>query len=55
VVLGDNPEPGPRVTRKSTRSAKASSKKSAHELFERLGQEFRAVAKTCEDIAEALD
>jgi hypothetical protein len=55
VVLGDNVEPGPRVTRKLTRSTKASSKKSAHELFERLGQEFWAVAKTCEDIAEALD
>jgi hypothetical protein len=55
VVLGDNAEPGPRVTRKSTWSAKASSKKSAHELFEWLGQEFQAVTKTCEDITEVLD
>jgi hypothetical protein len=55
VVLRDNAEPNPRVTRKSTMSAKASSKKSTHELFEWLGQEFWAVTKTCEDIAEALD
>ena len=52
--------PGPtappaRPTRKSTRTAKVNEKKDMRELFERLGQEFGAVAKTCEDIAELCD
>jgi hypothetical protein len=49
------PAPVIRPTRKSTRTAKANSKKDLRELFERLGQEFGAVAKTCEDIAEAFE
>lgn len=39
-------------TRKSARNTKASSKK---ELYARLGQEFGAIAKTYEEIAESLD
>ena len=42
----------PRPTRKSTRATKANSKK---ELFARLGKEFSAIAKTCEEISGALD
>jgi hypothetical protein len=45
----------PKATRKSTRTTKANSKKDANELFARLGQEFAAVAKTCEELAEAFD
>ena len=47
--------PATRATRKSTRTAKANSKKDMHELFEHLGQELGAAAKTCEDIAELCD
>jgi hypothetical protein len=47
--------PPVKATRRSTRSAKANSKKDIHELFERLGQEFGAVAKTCKDIAEVFE
>jgi hypothetical protein len=42
----------PKGTRKSTRTAKASSKK---ELYARLGQEFGAIAKTYEELAESMD
>ncbi|KIM76563.1 hypothetical protein PILCRDRAFT_12622 [Piloderma croceum F 1598] len=45
----------PKATRKSTRTTKANSKKDANELFARLGQEFAAVMKTCEELAEAFD
>jgi len=45
----------PKPTRKSTRATKANSKKDANELFARLGQEFAAIKKTCEDLAEAFD
>ena len=55
VLLNKPPHPAPRATRKSTRAAKANSKKGIRELFERLGEEFQAVAKTCEEISEALD
>ena len=44
-----------RATRRSVRTTKANSKKDIHELFKRLGQEFGAVAKTCEEIAEAFE
>ena len=49
------PGPPARATRKLTCAAKANGKKDMRELFERLGQEFGAVAKTCEDIAELCD
>ena len=55
VILTKPPHPAPRATRKSTRAAKANSKKGMRELFERLGEEFQAVTKTCEEIADALD
>jgi hypothetical protein len=56
VMVPKPPQPTHRATRKSTRSAKVNnSKKSTSELFERLGQEFQAIAKTCEEISEALD
>jgi hypothetical protein len=45
----------PKATRKSTHTAKANSKKDANELFACLGQEFAAVAQTCEELAEAFD
>jgi hypothetical protein len=51
----------PRPTRKSTRGAKAgpkvegNSKVEMDELFERLGQEFHAIARTCETIAEMIN
>jgi hypothetical protein len=45
----------PKATRKSTRATKANSKKNANELFVHLGQEFAAVAKTCEELAEVFD
>ena len=44
-----------RTTRKSTRTTKATSKKDVNGLFAHLGQEFQAIAKTCEDIMEALN
>jgi hypothetical protein len=47
--------PPVKAPRRSTRSAKANSKKDINELFERLGQEFGAVAKTCKDIAETIE
>ena len=44
-------------TRKSTRTAKANSKKEAgvSELFRRLVQEHGAIARTYEEIADAMD
>ena len=44
-------------TRKSTRTAKANSKKGAgvSELFRRLAQEHGAIARTYEEIADAMD
>ena len=47
--------PAPKATRNCTRAAKANSKKDIHELFDRLGQEFGAVGKTCEEIAESFE
>ena len=49
------PAPPARATRKSTRTAKANGKKDMRELFEHLGQELGAAAKTCEDISELCD
>jgi len=49
-------KPSARPIRKSTRVAKATSKKDrTSDLFLRLGQEFRALAKTCEELGEALE
>jgi hypothetical protein len=56
-----NTRPAPKPTRRSTRAAKTNpkvednSKLDVSELFERLGQEFHAIAKTCETIAEAIN
>jgi hypothetical protein len=44
-----------RATRQSTRSAKAAAKKDVGELFKQLGRQFGEVAKTCEDIADAMN
>ena len=56
VVLPPKPQQPPaRPTRKSTRVTKATSKKDTTSvLFLRLGQEFRALAKTCDELGEAL-
>ena len=43
------PQPTARATMKSTRAAKVNTKK---ELFDRLAQDFQAVAKTLEEIGE---
>jgi hypothetical protein len=37
-----------------TRTAKVPAKKGTRELFKKLGQQFGAVAKTCEEIADAM-
>ena len=50
VKVPEKPLHTQKATRKSTRTAKAS-KKDGTELFERLAQEFRAIAQTLEDIA----
>ena len=55
VIVPANVRPASRPTRQSTRSTKTTPKKEINGLLTRLGQEFRAAAKTCEDIAEALD
>jgi hypothetical protein len=47
--------PAPRALRNSTCAAKANSKKDMHELFEQLGHEFGAVARTCEEISETFE
>jgi hypothetical protein len=44
-----------RVTRNLTRSTKANSEKTMSELFEQLGREYQAIAKTCEAMSEACD
>lgn len=49
------PAPPARATRKSARTAKANEKKDMRELFERLGQELGAAAKTCEEMSELCD
>ena len=55
VIVPANVRPASRPTRQSTRSTKTTPKKEVHGLFTWLSQEFWAAAKTCEDIAEALD
>ena len=44
-----------RPTRRSTRTARVNTRKNVGELFQRLGREFQAVAKTYEEIAGAID
>ena len=39
----------------STHNTEANPKKDVRELFERLGQEYGAVAKTYEELAEAFE
>jgi hypothetical protein len=53
IMVPNNPRPAPRPTRKSTRSTKANPKSEMGALYERLGREFQAIAKTYADIAEA--
>ena len=55
VAVLDKPNPVPRATRKSTRVPKARGRKDPSDLFSRLAQEFRALAKTCEELGEAMD
>ena len=70
IMVPPGPTPPPaRATRKSTRTAKANSKKDMCELFEHLGQELSMAAKAheaavkaheaasmiCEDIAQLVD
>ena len=43
------------ATRRSTWTAKSDTKKDMAELFKRLGKEFEAISKTCEEIAEAAN
>jgi len=45
----------PKGMRKSARTTKANSKKDISELLAWLGQEFGAIAKTCEEISESID
>ena len=42
------------TTRQSAQTAKVSAKKGTRELFKQLSQQFGAVAKTCEDIADTM-
>jgi hypothetical protein len=57
VVLPTRPQqPSARPTRNSTRIAKAASKKDMpSDMFARLGQGFRALAKTCDELKDALE
>ena len=41
------------ATRRSTQTAKSDAKKDLGELFKHLGQEFKAISKTCAEISEA--
>jgi len=50
------PQPSAHLTRKSTRVTKAASKKDMTlDLFAWLRQEFHVLARTCEELAEALE
>ena len=49
------PQPSARPTRKSTRVTKSARKKDTSDLFARLRQEFHTLARTCEELAEALE
>jgi hypothetical protein len=61
VTAPSSTRPPPRPTRKSTRVSKAnqkiegSAKVDVDKLFERLGQEFHAIGRTCEMIAEEIN
>jgi hypothetical protein len=44
-----------RPTRRSTRTTGVTTKEDVGDMFQRLGREFKAVAKTCEEIAGATD
>jgi hypothetical protein len=61
VVGMSNTRPAPKPTRRSTWNPKANtknednSKPSVNELFVKLGQEFHAIAKTCEMIVEMIN
>ena len=45
----------PRMTRKSARNEKASSKRDLGELYRRIGQEHAALAKSYDDLADNMD
>jgi len=55
VELHDRRDIAPKPTRRSARSAKANTKKDVGQLFGQLAKEFEAIAKTCEEIAQATD
>ena len=54
-MILNKPQATPQTTRKLMRATRANTKKGVCKLFERLGQEFKAVAKTCEEISGALN
>ena len=55
VALPTIPQASARATRKSTRVSNATMKKDMSELFTQLGQQFRAIAKTCEELGEVME
>lgn len=61
AAASSSTRPPPRPTRKSTRIPKANqkvegdAKPDLEKLFERLGQEFHAIGRTCEMIAEEIN
>jgi len=55
VAIPDRSNPVPKATRRSTRVPKVKGRKDPSDLFSRLAQEFRALAKTCEELGEAID
>ncbi len=50
-----NPQPAARATRKSAWVSQVNPKKDTADLFARLGEGLRALAKTCEEIGESLE
>ncbi len=54
VAIPAMPPQSAKATRKSARVAKTTSRKDVSELFSQLGQQFHAIANTCEEIGEAL-
>jgi len=55
VEVQGKTSPPLKAIRRSTRSARANSKKDVGELFGQLAKEFQAISKTCEEIADIID
>jgi len=55
VTLPTIPQVSARATCKSTWVSNATMKKDMSELFTQLGQQFRAIAKTCEELGEVME